>query len=118
MRESLTKKEIIRLRKDIKTLFAEAEKISAEKISAEGMSLRYRKNGLDYSRILICPVRKFGCSVKRNKIRRQLKEIFRKNKKKIKTGFDFVFIVYPGLYEYEEREKQFNKILKNKFFVC
>ena len=113
MRESLTKKEIIRLRKDIKTLFTKAEKISAE-----GMSLRYRKNSLDYSRILICPVRKFGCSVKRNKIRRQLKEIFRKNKKKIKTGFDFVFIVYPGLYEYEEREKQFNKILKNKFFVC
>ena len=112
MRESLTKKEIIRLRKDIKTLFTKAEKISAE-----GMSLRYRKNGLDYSRILICPVRKFGCSVKRNKIRRQLKEIFRKNKKKIKSGFDFVFIVYPGLYEYEEREKQFNKILKNKFFI-
>ena len=111
MRKKLTKKEIIRFRKDIKVLFSEAKKISSE-----GMTVKYKENHLDYSRILICPVKKFGHSVKRNKIRRQIKEIFRLNKENIKSGFDFVFIVYPGRYEYEEREKQFREILKKKNF--
>lgn len=113
MRESLTKKEIIRFRKDIKLLFSEAKKISIE-----GMTLRYRENLLNYNRILICPVRKFGHSVNRNKIRRQLKEIYRKCKNDIKLGFDFVFIVYPGQYEYAEREQQLRNILERKnFFI-
>lgn len=111
MRKNITKKEIIRFRNDIKNLFSEAKKISSE-----GMTLKYRENYLEYSRILVCPVKKFGHSVKRNKIRRQIKEIYRINKENIKRGFDFVFIVYPGRYEYEEREKQFREILKKKNF--
>ncbi len=52
-------------------------------------------NDLSYSRLIVIPVRKFGNSVQRNHIRRQIKEIWRTNQDKIPSGFDYAVVVYP-----------------------
>lgn len=52
-----------------------------------------KKNGFDYSRFGITITKKVGNSVKRNKIRRRLKEILRDLYAGIEPGYDYVFIV-------------------------
>ena len=71
----------------------------------------YRPNGLGYNRFAACPVRKYGNSVKRNRVRRIFKELFRLNKHRIKSGFDIVLVIYPGKDTYKEREEQFYFLL-------
>jgi len=67
---------------------------------------------LENSRIIVIPVRNFGTAILRNLNRRQYKEIFRLNKNSIKKGFDIAVIVYKGkVFTYEEKEKEFLKIL-------
>ena len=53
-------------------------------------------NGLPFSRIVVIPVRGYGSSVERNRIRRQIKEIWRTEKDRFLPGYDFAFVVYPG----------------------
>lgn len=54
-----------------------------------------KKNDLNRSRLGVSVSKKVGKSVIRNKIKRRLKEIFRKNMGKIKTGYDIVISVKP-----------------------
>ena len=65
-------------------------------------------NDLDFSRIIVIPVKNFGTAIKRNLNRRQYKEIYRLNKYSIKKGFDIAAIIYKGKdFTYEEKEKDF-----------
>ncbi len=89
MRKSLTKKQIIRSKTDIDSLFK-----AGKKYSSSCFKLLVRENSLPYSRLIVIPVRHFGNSVRRNKIRRQIKEIWRLNQEKILPGLDCAFIVY------------------------
>lgn len=50
------------------------------------------KNGLPNSRLGISVRKKFGNSVKRNRIKRLIKEVFRLNRENIKDGYDFIVI--------------------------
>ena len=52
-----------------------------------------RKNGLDANRMGITVSGKMGCAVRRNKVRRRLREIYRLNEEKFLPGFDFVVVV-------------------------
>ena len=52
-----------------------------------------RKNGTNKTRIGITISKKTGKAVVRNKIRRQMKEIYRELEPNIKDGYDLVFIV-------------------------
>jgi ribonuclease P protein component len=54
-------------------------------------------SGLPYNRLGISISRKVGKSVIRNRIRRLIKEIYRLNERKMRTGVDIVFTVKPGL---------------------
>jgi ribonuclease P protein component len=54
-------------------------------------------NGLDVSRLGIAATRKFGGSVARNRAKRLIRDVFRRNK--IATGFDVVVVPKRALLE-------------------
>ncbi len=96
MRRSLTKTQIIRKKDEIDRIFKQGKRFSCE-----GMRLISLNNGLNYDRIIVIPVRHFGSSVERNKIRRRIKEIFRTWDGRLiegssDSGIDIVLVVYPG----------------------
>jgi len=56
--------------------------------------MKVLRNGSDVTRVGYSVSRKLGKAVRRNRIRRQLKEIVRRQP--VKTGWDAVFIARPG----------------------
>lgn len=52
-----------------------------------------RKNGKEENRLGITVSAKMGCAVKRNRVRRRLREIYRLNEEKFRVGYDMVFVV-------------------------
>lgn len=56
--------------------------------------------------MVVIPVRHYGTSVQRNRVRRQIKEIWRLEKIKFTTGFDMAFVVYRGKAVEHARQKQ------------
>lgn len=50
-------------------------------------------NGLEWSRVGLTVSRKAGNAVRRNKWKRRLREIFRRNKGALPVGYDLVVIV-------------------------
>ena len=56
------------------------------------MVLVVRRNNLDHSRFGFAVSKRIGKSVKRNKIKRQMREAARLRQEQILSGWDFVFI--------------------------
>ncbi len=107
MKRSLTKKERLRSREEISKVFT-----SSAKVSCTGAKLIFRANDLNWNRIAVTLVRKYGNSVVRNRSKRILREIYRNLKFSMKTGFDMVIVLYPGEYSYNQRLEQFIYLLK------
>ncbi len=107
MKRSLTKKERLKSREDISRVFR-----SSAKVSCVGAKLVYRENELDWNRIAVALVRKYGNSVVRNRSKRIVREIYRNIKFNIKPGYDMVMVLYPGNYDYNQRLEQFFYLLK------
>ena len=76
--------------------------------------LVYRKTGQGVSRVGFSVSKKFGNAVARNKIKRRLKEIYRKRIDRIKTGYDLIFIVRIGARkaDFLRLEDQLERLLK------
>ena len=72
----------------------------------------YMGNGLKHSRFAVCPVKKYGTSVQRNRAKRICRELYRTMKEHIPRGFDIVLVIYPGTDTYSDRENQFVSLLK------
>lgn len=68
-----------------------------------------RKNGTDRNRLGLTVSAKMGCAVKRNLIRRRLREIYRLNEEKFLPGTDLVVVVRTRAMEadYARLEKAF-----------
>ena len=109
MKRSLTREERLRRKNDFDAVFA-----AGRRRGCKGARLVYRKNDLDYNRFAVCPVRKYGNAVERNRVKRICRELFRNTKSRIKPGFDIVLIVYPGRDDYKVREEQFSFLLKEE----
>ncbi|OGP97792.1 MAG: ribonuclease P protein component [Deltaproteobacteria bacterium RBG_19FT_COMBO_46_9] len=62
----------------------------------EHFTVIFKKNGLDISRLGITVSKRVGKAVKRNRIKRLLREFFRLNKKIFPKGFDVIFIANKG----------------------
>jgi ribonuclease P protein component len=54
-----------------------------------------RENGLPHSRVGLSVSKKFGAAVRRNRIRRLLREAYRLEKADLPAGYDFVLIPRP-----------------------
>jgi ribonuclease P protein component len=111
MKKSLTRAERLRKQNDFDNVFSKHTK--SYKASIPGIALRYCENSLSWTRIGIVVSKKFGNAVKRNRVKRHIREIYRNTKHLLRKGFDMVFIVYPGACSYEQRRKQY-KTLCNK----
>ena len=76
--------------------------------------LYVRKNNLDYSRMGITISKKTGKAVIRNKIKRQMKEIYRNYESNIKEGYDLIFIVRRNVPDisFKDLESAFKHIIK------
>jgi ribonuclease P protein component len=69
-----------------------------------------RKNEVDFSRLGITVTRKVGNAVVRNRWKRRIREVFRRNRDQVPEGWDFVVIVRKG----EDNEPAF-KALSHEF---
>jgi ribonuclease P protein component len=92
--QKFEKNERLRLRNDFKKLFD-----SKSRAVNSYFVLVFRENNLGYSRIAVSIKRKFGKAILRNKLRRQIKEIYRTNKSEFPQGYDFLFIPRKALSE-------------------
>lgn len=101
MRKSLTKLEIVKKKPEIDRIFKVGKRYAGQQIR-----LVVAPNGLNINRIVVIPVRHYGTSVQRNRIRRQIKELWRLEKNRFAFGFDFAFVVYPGKDIEHARQKQ------------
>ncbi len=108
MRESLTKKERVKKKKDVDRLFSK----ESFHVRCRGAKLKYIENNLNYNRVMFCLIRKYGNAVERNQTKRIMREIYRKNKEMIKPGYDLAFILFPGAYENNSRKRQFKTLIK------
>ena len=107
MRKSLTKREILRTKREIDRLFR-----SGRRVSVNGAKLVYTRNDLSESRVFITLIRKYGNAVQRNRAKRVVREVYRVNKLNIKPGWDLGFILSPGADCFQSRETQIIELLK------
>ena len=109
MDQTFRKRERLRLRKDFDKVFAEGKVVQNDYLV-----MLYRKNGLGYSRIGIVVKRRFGKAHDRNKIKRWIREIYRRWKNEFPKGYDYVFLTRKKLSE-EFEDTNFWKI-KEKIY--
>lgn len=76
--------------------------------------LYIRKNDLEETRLGLTITKKIGNAVVRNKIRRRLKEIYRLNLYRVKSGYDLIIIPKKNVVNisYKELENALIHILK------
>jgi ribonuclease P protein component len=106
MRKSLTSRERLKARTELKNIFT-----SATSAETRGIKLFYSANSLPWSRVAVCPVRGFRNAVQRNRHKRLCREAYRTLKERIKPGYDLAFVLYPGAYGYLERLDQMEVVL-------
>ena len=92
MDQTFRKKERLRLRKDFDRVFKEGKVVQNDYLV-----MLYRKNGLGYSRIGIVVKRRFGKAHDRNRIKRWIREIYRRWKMEFPKGYDYVFLTRKKL---------------------
>jgi ribonuclease P protein component len=107
MKRSLSKEERLKKSEEFRRAFS-----SNQKHSCSGAKLAVLPNSLDKSRLGVGLSKKFGNAVERNRAKRQVREIFRLHKHRLKPGFDLVFLVYPGPFGYWDRERQFLQLIE------
>jgi ribonuclease P protein component len=73
----------------------EFRRVLAARYSASqaGFAIYVARNGLAWSRIGISVAKRYGVAVKRNRVKRRVREAFRKNKTRFPPGLDLVVLV-------------------------
>jgi len=73
-----------------------------------------RKNGTEKNRLGLTVSAKMGCAVKRNRVRRRLREIYRLNEEKFLRGWDMVVVVRHRAVDasYAQLERAFLSLAK------
>lgn len=107
MRKSLTKQERLCGRRTISQCFRRGRPYSCR-----GSKLLVSTNGLDRNRILLVPTRKYGIAVDRNRVKRLGREAFRHQKAHMKTGYDIIWILYPGTDTLTDRSCQLRTLCR------
>ena len=95
MFESLSPKERIRKQKDFLLLYRKGNRFNGRYVT-----LIYRPNDMNFSRLAaIASIKNVGNSVKRNKVRRWIRTLFRRNKEALKTPLDIMVIANKGIHK-------------------
>lgn len=92
---------------DFKKLFKQGKKISIP-----GAKLFYLENSLGFNRVGFPLIRGYGNAVNRNLSKRYSREVYRLLKSHLNTGYDMLFLVYPGNDSFHSRCDQFSLLCK------
>lgn len=87
MEERFRSQERIRKRKDFLLIYKKGRRYRGKYFN-----LIYLSNNLNFSRVAIVASRKIGNAVTRNKIKRWMRDLFRRNKDLLKSSVDIVII--------------------------
>ena len=90
---------------DFKKLYKEGKKISIP-----GAKLFYLENHLEMNRVGFPLMRGYGNAVERNLSKRYSREVYRLIKSHLNTGYDMLFLVYPGNDSFHSRCEQFRSL--------
>jgi ribonuclease P protein component len=90
MNERLTPAERIRKKSDFASLYREGGRFRGRYFT-----LVYRRNGGNCSRLGVVASRKVGPAVVRNRVKRRVREVFRRNKDLLGEPLDLVVITRP-----------------------
>ena len=92
MGESYRPRERIRKKKDFSYLYNKG-------FFARGkyFNLIYLPNNLPYSRMAVVASKKIGNAVERNKVRRRIRELFRRNKDLLRSPVDLIVLTKKGV---------------------
>lgn len=90
---------------DVQRLFK-----TGNKVSIYGAKLFYIENNLNYNRIGFPLPRGYGNAVERNLSKRYSRESYRLIKSHLNTGFDILYLVYPGNESFHSRCDQFRNL--------
>ena len=90
---------------DFKKLYKEGKKISIP-----GVKLFYLENHLEMNRVGFPLMRGYGNAVERNLSKRYSREVYRFFKSHLNTGYDMIFLVYPGNDSFHSRCEQFRSL--------
>ena len=99
------RKERIKNPADFKTLFK-----TGKKISIPGAKLFYLENGLGMNRVGFPLMRGYGNAVERNLSKRYSREVYRLLKSHLNTGYEMLFLIYPGNDSFHSRCDQIRQL--------
>ena len=102
-----TRDEHIKRSADIQNLFK-----TGKRVSVMGAKLFYLLNGRAVNRIGFPLPRGYGSAVARNRSKRYSRETYRFFKSHLNTGYDMLFLVYPGNDSFHSRCEQFKTLCK------
>lgn len=109
----LDKENRLKHKKDFDDIFKKGKSFSSK-----FLFLKIKKNKLSYNRFAFIVSQKISKkAVVRNKTRRRLQEIIRKENEKIEPGWDIILITRPGIEkeEFGSLKEKIRKLIKDAF---
>lgn len=99
-KEGLSKKERLRKNKEFQAVFREGKKLWINSI----LLIIYKPNSLNYRRLGIVVSKKIKKATQRNKVKRWIRELFRRNKDWFPKNCDIIIIPHPNLLNLEYKK--------------
>ena len=99
-KEGLSKKERLRKDKEFQAVFREGKKLWINSI----LLIIYKPNSLNYRRLGIVVSKKIKKATQRNKVKRWIRELFRRNKDWFPENCDIIIIPHPNLLNLEYKK--------------
>jgi ribonuclease P protein component len=94
MNETLSPQERIRNKKEFSHLYK-----NGSRYRGKYFNLIYTSSDLSFSRMAVVISKKVGNAAKRNKIKRQMRTLFRRNKDLLESSFDILIIAKKEILE-------------------
>jgi len=101
MDETLSPRERIRKKKDFLLVYRDGKRHRGKVFN-----LIYLSNNLGFSRLAVVVSRKVGSAVERNKIKRNMRDLFRKNKELFTVYADMIIIPKKGILDISHSDLQ------------